>query len=152
MKLRIGYKQPSIKGYIHVDPFPATENVPSYNGTLDTINLDGIVDNNECTEIVAGELVSFVSVENIFAVLNHICMKLRHGGRITVGGIDARMLALGIFNGGVDPAEFNKVIFAEGHKSILPMNDIALLLARIGLTVTSRELNGVNYLITAERP
>lgn len=152
MKVRIGYNQPSIKGYIHIDPKPQTENIPAYTNSLENLNLDGIVDNNECTEIVAGELINYIPVEKVFGILNHVCMKLRHGGKITVGGIDARLLALGIFNGGLDPAEFNKTIFAEGHKSILPMNDIALLLSKIGLVVTSRELNGVSYLITAERP
>ena len=152
MKLRIGYKQPSIKGYCHVDPKPVTDNVVPYEGELENINLDKICDNNECTDIIAGELINYIPVDKVFAVLSHVCMKLRHLGRITVGGTDSRMLALGIVNGGLDPAEANKVIYAEGHKSILPMNDMALLLSKIGLVVLSREFNGVNYLITAERP
>ena len=152
MKVRIGYKQPVIKGFIHIDPKPAEENVPAYNGLLEDLNLDGIVDNNECTEIIAGELINFIPVEKVFTVLTHVCMKLRHGGRIIVGGVDARMLALGMFNGGVDPKEFNNILYAEGHKSVLPMNDMAALLSKIGLIVTSREMNGVSYLISAERP
>lgn len=152
MKVRIGYKQTTIKGFIHIDPKPIEENVPVYNGMLEDLNLDGIVDNNECTEIIAGELINFVPVEKVFTVLTHVCMKLRHGGRITIGGIDCRMIALGVFNGGLDPKEFNNILYAEGHKSALPMNDMAALLSKIGLVVTSREMNGVSYLISAERP
>lgn len=152
MKVRIGYKQPTIKGFIHIDPSPTDNNVPAYNGLLEDLNLDGIVDNNECTEIIAGELINFIPVEKVFTVLTHVCMKLRHGGRITIGGIDCRMIALGVFNGGLDPKEFNNILYAEGHKSALPMNDMAALLSKIGLVVTSREMNGVSYLISAERP
>lgn len=152
MKLRIGYGQPVIKGYCHVDPKPATENVVPYEGQLENLNLDAVCDNNECTEIIAGELINYIPVDKVFAVLSHVAMKLRHAGRITVGGTDSRMVGLGIVNGGLDPAEVNRVLYAEGHKSILPMNDMALLLSKVGLIVLSREMNGCNYLITAERP
>lgn len=152
MKIRIGYKQPDMKNYLHIDPHPLNSNIPAYNGQLEDLNLDNIVDNNECTEIVAGELINYIPVEKVFNILNHVCMKLRHGGRIVVGGTDVRVVSLGVVNGSLDPKEFNNIVFADGNKSILPMNDMADILCKIGLTILSREFNGVNYLITAERP
>lgn len=152
IKLRIGFNQPEIAGYVHVDPKPQNQSIPSYPKSLDELDLDTIVENNECVEIVAGELINFIPVSKLFDILGQISRKLRHGGKLTIGGTDLYAMSVAVINGMLNPREVNDAIYSESHKAMIPMNDVADLLTKLGLVVTNRELNGISYIIQAERP
>lgn len=151
-KVRIGYNQIEMQGYIHIDPKPVNPDIPAYPNPLSEIDLDTIVDNNECTEIVAGELINFVPAEKLVNVIGQISRKLRHGGRLCIGGTDLYAFSVAVINGVLNPLEANEAIYSKAKESMIPMNDVADLLIRLGLVITNRELNGISYTILAERP
>lgn len=151
MKIRIAYNQPEIFGYIHIDPKPVNTEIPAYTAGLNALNLDNIAENNECTDIIAGELLNFIEIGKLYSTLSHLAMKLRHGGKLCIGGIDCRLLALSIINGSLNPKEYNDIIYGENRLGMFPSEDVVSILLNCGLDIVTREVNSINYLIVCER-
>ena len=115
------------------------------NGAIDLDQFS----NNECTEILAPDLIDHLSFEDINPVVSTIVQKMRKGATITVGGVDARMLARGIIEGAIPVYDLNKAVF--GRRSITDINLTKELLIALGLKIISARLVGLKYEIEATR-
>ena len=74
-----------ISGYVNIDPHSYDkENIT--NG--DVTNLDDIIDNSEATEILAADIIDYLPHEVGIKTIGHWVTKLRHKGKLTVGGSD----------------------------------------------------------------
>ena len=95
MKLRITVgAEDKLNGYTNVDP------VSQFDGlNADLRNLDAIVSDAECSEILADEVIDFIRQEEVYPILDHWINKLRHNGNIFVSFYDTRQIAKAFFRG-----------------------------------------------------
>ena len=85
MKLNLLWSGHALNGYVNVDPFGfGDEN----KVVADLKNLDDVVDDSEAMEIIAEDIIDFLPLGDVEDAINHWIKKLRHGGRIIVGGVD----------------------------------------------------------------
>jgi hypothetical protein len=71
------------------------------------IDLEDISD-NECVEIDASEAVSYFMYHTLDYAISTISRKLRLGGELVIGGVDARLMSLGYLNGNITEEQFNE--------------------------------------------
>ena len=115
------------------------------NGAID---LDRFSE-NECTEILAPEMLDYLSFEDINPVVSSLIKKMRKSATLTIGGIDSRMMARGIIDGAIPVYELNQAVFSR--RSITDINLTKELLIALGLKIVSARLKGLKYEIKATR-
>ena len=154
MKLRITVgAEDKLNGYTNVDP------VSQFDGLdADLRNLDAIVSDAECSEILADEVIDFIRQEEVYPILDHWINKLRHNGNIFVSFYDTRQIAKAFFRGKISLDEFNKIVHGTfsapwyirlGHTSV---EEVSKFLQTRGLVVTKKTLDGLKATIGATRP
>mgnify|MGYP003637527175 CR=1 FL=1 len=112
------------------------------------INLDQFSE-SECTEILAPELMDYFSFEDLNPMLVSLVKKIRIGGTIVIGGVDARMMARGVVGGSIQIYDLNKALFSR--RSITDINLTKEVLISLGLKIVSARLIGLKYEIEATR-
>jgi hypothetical protein len=112
------------------------------------INLSTLSD-NECENILANEIIDYVSIENIMSVVQQIVKKLRLGGTLVIGGTDIRLFAKNVSNCLIGEGEASQII--KEKLSMTNPQKIIGLLSQLGLKVQSSIISGVHYEITAVR-
>jgi hypothetical protein len=149
-----GYKA----GYVNIDPTLKRlgEDIILENANddqtnvikADVRNLDDVALENECLEIVAEDILDYLQIKESRTVLAHWISKLRHGGKIVVGGTDRS----------IDSESLNEIIhgsFAESWSvklSHTTMEDLALFLESQGIKITKKRIKGFKMIVEGERP
>lgn len=154
MKVRItvGEKE-KLNGYLNIDPISKFDDL-----SVDIRNLDDVVSDAECTEIISEDVIDFLKKDESIKVLSHWVKKIRHGGKIIVTSIDAYEVSKSFYRKTIDIAVFNKAI----HGNFLEPWDVRLSHTTIeelseffrsqGLNVTKKRTNGIKLIVEAERP
>jgi hypothetical protein len=91
LKLNISLGQPPLNGYWNIDPL-APEGSDKHV-RADPNCLDGIVDNNECEEVLAQYTLDFIPLQARFQVLTHWMSKVAHGGMLILTCLNINELA-----------------------------------------------------------
>ena len=112
------------------------------------IDLSSISD-NECSFILANDVLDSFSIENIDQLIKSILMKLRINGSIVIGGTDMRLFCKNVTNGSVDTAQASRIIGVVQSMTVL--NDIVNLIRSSGLNIESTQITGIHYEIKATR-
>jgi hypothetical protein len=142
-------------GYVNIDPLAVGQD-EVMAGSVG--NLDWIADDAECDEIVALDVIDFLSSTETDATLEHWLKKLRHGGTITIGGIDLYEVAKGILHGRIDVAEANFLIHgnqsvpADCRKANTTIQQMIRVLDGLGYELLHKKIDGYKFYITARRP
>lgn len=129
--------------------------VSPMNGN-DPFNLE--CNDNECTEIIADHILDYIPVSKCHAVLSHYISKLRHGGKIILGGVDLVEANKIAFTGVFDPIAFNELLFGKQQyawdfkRGIYSVSLITEYLQSQGLKVTKKRLTPTQFVIEAIRP
>jgi hypothetical protein len=150
------HDQGPLSGYTNVYPFADDQTPGMTRG--DVSNLDALVEDGEATEIVALDVIDFLPASAADDVLAGWARKLRHGGKITIGGVDIREVARRLVNQQIDPAQANAILHGpqrapwEYRKSNLTLQLALDKMAALGLEVVRREPSQFSYLVTARRP
>ena len=78
MKIRItvGEKE-KLNGYINIDPITKFDDMP-----YDIRNLDDVVSDAECMEIISDDVIDFLEKKGSMEALAHWVKKIRHGLRM----------------------------------------------------------------------
>lgn len=156
MKLNLIFGSNGIRsGYHNIDPFPN-----GVDGTQrgDVANLDWAVSDAECMEIIAIDIIDFVPRTEQHNVLSHWIKKLRHGGIITVGGIDLLLLSKAIVSREVGVSDAAELIYGDQdlpwkyRKNAQCLSMMSQFFADSGLKITQRRMKGFFYVVTGERP
>ncbi len=143
-------------GFINVDPFAPPEDQRRIRGHFSC--LDEIVDDAECDELIAGDILDYVSVEDVDEVLDHWISKLRHGGVITIGGLDLREVTSHIANYTLKTPDANILLFGaqqapwQFRKSVSTLSERIAYLTDKGLKPLKKRADNYFYSITMERP
>ena len=112
------------------------------------IDLSSISD-NECSFILANDVLDSFSIENIDQLIKSILMKLRINGSIVIGGTDMRLFCKNVTNGSVDTGQASRIIGVVQSMTVL--NDIVNLIRSSGLKIESTQITGIHYEIKATR-
>ena len=154
MKIRITVGETEkLNGYINIDPITKFDEL-----AVDIRNIDEVVSDAECTEIISEGVIDFLEKEESMKVLSHWIKKLRHGGRIVVTSIDAREVSRSFYKKEIDIEIFNKAMhgnFSEpwdvnlSHSTIEELSDF---FESQNLNVTKKRINGIKLIVEAERP
>ena len=154
MKIRItvGEKE-KLNGYLNIDPIAKFDDL-----SVDVRNLDDIVSDSECTEIISDGVIDFLNRKDFALAIKHWVKKMRHGAKIIVTSIDALEVAKSFSRKKIDTEVFNKAIhgnFSEDWDIFLnhtTLEELSSILETLGLTVTKKRINGIKLTVEAERP
>lgn len=152
MKLYITVGTEPMSGYTTIDPSGGEGKT-----SCDFRSLDNICGQAECKEICAPEMMDYVHCGEVMNVLKNWVSKLRHGGRIVVGGTDLYEVSKGIVAGQVDTVNSNKTIY--GSANLYPFvkigmytrHDIESILLELGLKIDKKRVNNRCYVVEAVR-
>jgi hypothetical protein len=143
-------------GYTNIDPL-APPNDP-LRKVGDFGDLNEHVDNAECDELVANDVLDFLPAHQIDEVLNHWVSKIRHGGTITVGGLDLREVARGLVKHELGIDDANLLIYGaqqaawQHRRSATTIQNVLAAMASRGLRPLKKRVENYFYIITMERP
>ena len=119
--------------------------------------LDDVVSDAECTEITADEILDYIPHGQHLAVIQHWVSKLRHGGRIKVGGTDLYEVAKVVMNQLVTNQEANLLLHGNHQHAWdikhgqMTLNQVVSILRDLGLHIEKQRLNGTKMLVEANR-
>lgn len=137
MKLQIfGSDNEKIENYQHLQ---------CYGTPLD---LSGIAD-NECEEILAGDVLDMYTVDVIPQLIQQLVSKLRIGGKIVLGGTEFSVLAKHVINGGFTSENVSRII--ANKKSLTDVVTIKNALVQLGLSILTTSIDGIHCEVTAKR-
>lgn len=121
------------------------QHIQCYGTPLD---LSSIAD-NECEEILAGDLLDMYTIDMLPALVQQLVSKLRIGGRIVLGGTEFSVLAKHIVNGGFTAEAVSNIIASK--KSLTDISIIKNALKQLGLNILSTSISGIHCEVTAKR-
>jgi hypothetical protein len=157
MKLNLLYGHGDhLQEYVNVNPFALeeTDNVR----IADVKQLDGIVEDAEATQIIASDVVDYLSLDEINPVLDHWISKMRHGATLWIGGCDSYDAAKALTQFEIDLETFNMLLHGtqdQPHlfkKTCLTLTGLCEYLEDKGLKIIKKRRNGLNYVVGARRP
>lgn len=141
---------------ITIDPYDMGDyvNVSPLKGD-DPFNLS--VDQSECKEIIAEEIIDYIPTGNLVGVLQHYVDKLRMGGKLVVGGTDLIELSKDIIRQSINMHNANMEIYGKQEHSwdfkrgCVALNDVVTVLGHLGLHITKQRLDGTKFIVEAIR-
>lgn len=146
MKLNITIQPYELNGYLNISPLKG-ENIWQLSA-----------EPAECMEIIAEDIVDYIPNADLENVVKNYVSKLRHGGKIILGGTDVFEVSKRISMQSKDISELNQLIygvesptgwgFKRGISSIIY---ISSLLSQLGLRITKQRLNDCQYIVEAYR-
>ena len=152
MKLQLSVNKAPLNGYLNLDHSPVRpEEQPAYTGTFG--DLSALVEISECKEILADEILDFISAKDTFVILEYWSKLLRHGGYLIVGGTDLYEVSKAVSNQTLNIREANEILHGIDIKRINQMSivDLCELLKSLGLKIMSKRINGFKMVVTAVR-
>jgi predicted SAM-dependent methyltransferase len=137
MKIQILRDQHNlIEGYEHVIMNGAELNLSTFS-------------NNECTEIIADNILDAVPIKYIAQTLKLLTDKLRMGGKLIIGGTDLRLFCKQVLNQAISPTDAN--IIVSECQSMTNLDEIASLVATTNLKIQTTSMNGIHFEICCTR-
>ena len=124
------------------------ENYKRITVSDDQINLSEISD-NECSFILANDVLDSFSVENIGSLITSIIKKLRIKGAVVIGGTDIRLFSKNVINGTISGENAAKII--GSLRSMTTLNATQNIIKSLGLNIASTQISGIHYAIKATR-
>lgn len=162
MKLNLlMYSDNILGGYTNVDPYPVqSNNEQSFTEEKvqgDVQNLDWLVDDGECDEIIADDILDFVPINKKVEVIQNIARKVKFGGKLTLGGIDSYEVskAYSLLNINMEEALF--LLYGDpnypfgNRKGCFNLLSVVDMLGQMGFKPLQKRILNYKYSIVAER-
>ncbi len=143
-------------GFTNVDPLASPGSPDRVQGSV--TNLDEIVEDAEATELVALDVIDYVPAPDVPGVIAGWVRKLRHGGQITIGGVDLRDVAKAVVFQQLSPNEAAGLLYGEQvapwdyRKGTYTIQHVINILLGHGLQIMLKESDRFHYYVTARRP
>ena len=130
---------------------PGQESIENYTRVEASPNALDIstVSDNECTSIMANDILDLFSIDNIPKVLEHLATKMRMGGDLVIVGTDVRLFCKYVTNDQVDELSAAQLIGV--CESMTTCDQISNTLQSLGLRIASSQINGMHYEIKVTR-
>lgn len=153
MKLHIDINTNPLNGYTTIDPIGGD----TTKICLDYRNLDSVVQTNECTEIYAPSILNYIHNAELDSIIKHYVSKLRHGGKLIIGGSDIRDIAKKIIKEEISLEDANKLLYGIApfvwitKRGAYTMYDISSMLKTMGLKIITQKCDETKFIIEAQR-
>lgn len=105
--------------------------------------------NNSCENIVADDIVDFVSYESIPILISSLVQKLRINGKLFITGIELGILCRHTVSEVISDKDFSAAISPRASLSFI--DNIINILKQNKLNIETSTIKGVRYEITATR-
>lgn len=113
-------------------------------------NIDlNAISNNECTEILANDILDEFRIENIGSVIQALLSKLRIGGKLVLGGTDILLFCKAVQDGSLSEAEYSNIIASKQSMTQAPL--VLETLRGMGLNVEIYDINGIHFEVAVRR-
>ncbi len=148
--------QDIMSGYLNIDQYGSSPDV-----TIGEVeNLDYVCDDAQCVDLIARDILDYVTPDKIDAVLGNWVSKIRHGGKITIGGTDMFLVSMKHFRGDIDTDVASMYLYGrrlkphQFKKNMSTLSNVANCLANSGFKILLKkyEEGNCSYVVTAERP
>jgi hypothetical protein len=146
MKLNITIQPYELSGYKNISPLTGS-NV-----------LDLPVEQAECTEIIAEDIIDYILYDKIQEVVSGYVSKLRHGGRIILGGTDVFEVSKQCLTQATPVQKINTILYGDGNpsgwgfkRSCTTIIHITSILSQLGLKITKQRLEETKFIVEAYR-
>jgi len=156
MKLNLLYgKGQKLHGYTNVNAVPVEDEDVI---TADPSNLDFFVDDAEAEDIIACDVVNFLPKSVMIPTINHWVSKLRHGGSISIGGVDCYAIARDIVSKKIDLQSMNDILYGNeipswnSRKNAFTMESLVDHLEDLGLKIQRSRVDKYEIIVEAIRP
>lgn len=151
MKLYICINKTPISGYTHIDPKPKG-NVPAFTGSLDKIQ--EICKPAECEEILAPDMLDYISIGQLDDVLTIFNSLLRHGGKLVLGGNNLDEFSRMSFLNLLDVEVVNSELYGNQFRKagLYSTQTIKERLINMGLEIEEVSLDTYKFIIKSKRP
>ena len=118
------------------------------NGDMSSITLQDVSD-NECTEILAGDIFNFCASDQIQTCVDALMQKLRINGLLTIGGTDIRLFCKSVINNTID-MNFACNMISE-CRSMSTLTHAIEALARHKVDIVNTTMSASHYTVKARR-
>lgn len=156
MKVNLLIDNPNVlSGYLNLDPCvmePGDARIKS-----DISNLDNYVDDNECEEIRAHEVLTYFDSNKVDAILDNWIKKLRINGIIHICDVDMEEAYKGYKRGDFELLKLNEILFG-GQDRKWNLRKCGLTITALedafkakGLKVTKKYFQDYNFVIEGKR-
>src|ERR1044072_4853402 len=100
MKINLLYNSNNLlSGFINIDPLASPEEIKSGKKIVSFLdNLDGVVEDSECTAILAEDILCYIPAKDVGGAIDNWIRKLRHKGTLIISGYDIFEICRGISN------------------------------------------------------
>lgn len=145
----------AMNGFLNIDPFADGKDCRKQG---DLADLSFFVEDAEATEIVARDILDFYDKSLWERTLDGWIKKLRHGGKIVVGGVDIYEVSKAVSNYSISTADANRLLHGEQdapwnfRKTNATLFDMTGLLESKGLKVMKKRMSEFHYIVEAVRP
>ena len=146
-------------GYLNIDPISGSDSGDA-GGAIkaDIRNLDEIIMDSECVEIIAEDVLDYLVRNDAIVTLQHWVTKLRKGGKIIVGGTDSFEVSKQFCQKIIGVDEFNTIMHGgfsqpwDTKLSHTSLEDLQQQLESYGIKIIKKRVNGFRLVIEGERP
>ena len=121
-------------------------------------NLDHVADDSECNEIIAEDMVDFLSSDDLEKTIQHWVSKLRHSGKIVIGGTDMYEVCKHFFQKGISTKDANILIHGEQKEAWdfrinqTTIENLESILSNLGIDILKKRSSNFKMVIEGERP
>lgn len=149
-------KKATRSGFLNIDPLAEPGDTDRVLGSVS--NLDEFVDDAEIDELVAIDVIDYLPANELDNVLDNWIRKIRHGGSVTVGGVDIREVAKALAFQQIDITTANLLLYGsqqspcEYRKATLTLQKLIDVFKSRGFKIIQKRLNNYYYHVKAERP
>ena len=142
------------EGYLNICPFAEDDKVVS----KDIANLDKVVDDGECSELVAMNVLETFPAKEVNEVINNWLKKLKHGGVLVLGFTEFMEVCKAFVNRELTIED--ATLFLHGfqnhpweHRRVnLTMGQVSEVLKNKGLKILKKRVEGFGAVVVGERP
>lgn len=146
VKVRLSINDIPFSGYLNIDPNPIIEQDKNFDNIVKNsiLNIDAYVDDNECEEILAPNVLNYISYKKIPVFLLHLKKKLKKDGELIIGGSDFSLLSRSLNFEAIDLNTLNEFLFgkqsapSEFKKSTITMMELTKIAQNAGFTVVEQ--------------
>ena len=107
------------------------------------------ISDNECSEILAQDVLDNFAIDNIHQCISSLVGKLRLGGKLVVGGTDIRLFSRMVSNNTLNEVEASNIL--SSANSMTSATKVKPIIQSLGLQVISVMVSGIHFEITATR-
>ncbi len=161
MKLNLLMNSTDVRAnYINIDPFPTLPEHQVFSEEKkqgDIRSLDWITDDGECEDILALDIINFLSPPEIERVTAGWCRKLKQGGSITLGTLDLREICRSMVHSNMPVPDAILALYgpqSQGwdiRKNALTLQILEQILQQNGCRITKKRSNNYKSIVTGQR-